>query len=133
MEPQEDKKKSPAAAKKSKKSIKKRKREDSNSSVVESSKESTEARRPSKNTAFYWESIAILWTVTRIYMLWSTSTNRRSAILNINQEANWQLIKQRKQALINKGNQKENCSRQSNMYCTGDKVLLKNTWKTKFN
>ena len=32
----------------------------------------------------------------------------RDAILNINQEANWQLIKQRKQALINKGNQKEN-------------------------
>ena len=27
----------------------------------------------------------------------------RDAILNINQEANWQLIKQRKQALINKG------------------------------
>ena len=32
----------------------------------------------------------------------------RDAILNINQEANWQLIKQHKQALINKGNQKEN-------------------------
>ena len=29
---------------------------------------------------------------------------RRDAILNINQEANWQLIKQRKQTLINKGN-----------------------------
>ena len=46
----------------------------------------------------------------------------RDAILNINQEANWQLIKQRKQVLINKGNQKENHSRQSHMYCTGDKV-----------
>ena len=32
----------------------------------------------------------------------------RDAILNINQETNWQLIKQLKQALINKGNQKEN-------------------------
>ena len=32
----------------------------------------------------------------------------REAILNINKEANWQLIKQRKQAIINKGNQKEN-------------------------
>ena len=39
----------------------------------------------------------------------------RDAILNINQEANWQLIKQRKQALINKGNQKENCHRQSHL------------------
>ena len=57
----------------------------------------------------------------------------RDAILNINQEANWQLIKQRKQALINKGNQKENRRRQSHVYHTGDKVLLKNAWKTKFN
>ena len=32
----------------------------------------------------------------------------RDAILDINQEANWKLIKQRKQALINIGNQKEN-------------------------
>ena len=31
----------------------------------------------------------------------------------INQEANWQLMKQRKQALINKGNQKQNKHRQS--------------------
>ena len=46
----------------------------------------------------------------------------RDAILNINQEANWQLIKQRKQALINKGNQKENRQRQSHMYHTGGKV-----------
>ena len=32
----------------------------------------------------------------------------RDAIININQEANWQLNKQLKQVLINKGNQKEN-------------------------
>ena len=57
----------------------------------------------------------------------------RDAILNINQEANWQLIKQRKQALINKGNERENRRRQSHVYNTGDKVLLKNAWKTKFN
>ena len=35
----------------------------------------------------------------------------RDAILDINQEANWQLIKQCKQALMNKGNQKENHNR----------------------
>ena len=57
----------------------------------------------------------------------------RDAILNINQEANWQLIKQCKQALINKGNQKDNCYRQSHVYHTKDKVLLKNAWKTMFN
>ena len=44
----------------------------------------------------------------------------RGAFLNINQEANWLLIKQRKQALLNKGYQKENHSRQSNEYHTGD-------------
>ena len=53
----------------------------------------------------------------------------RDAILNINQEANWQLIKQLEQALINKGNQKENCCRCFHVYCTGDKVLLKNSWR----
>ena len=53
----------------------------------------------------------------------------RDAILKIN----WQLIKQCKQALRNKGNQKENLPRQSHVYHTEDKVLLKNTWKTKFN
>ena len=57
----------------------------------------------------------------------------RDAILNINQEANWQLIKQCKQALIKKGNQHKNCHRQSHLYHTGGKVLLKNAWKTKFN
>ena len=57
----------------------------------------------------------------------------RDAIPNINQEANWQLIKQRKQASINKGNQKENRRGQSQVYRTGDKVLLKNAWKPKFN
>ena len=35
--------------------------------------------------------------------------------------------------LINKGNQKENRQRQSYVYCTGDKVLLNNAWKAKFN
>ena len=47
----------------------------------------------------------------------------RDAIFNINQKAKWQLSKQCKQALRNKGNQKENHSRQSHVYCIGDKVL----------
>ena len=57
----------------------------------------------------------------------------RDAILNINLEANWQLIKQCKQALINKGNKKENYKRQSHVYNTGDMILLKNMKETKFN
>ena len=49
----------------------------------------------------------------------------RDTILSINQEANWQSIKLCKQPLINKTNQKENRCRQSHVYCTEDKVLLK--------
>ena len=57
----------------------------------------------------------------------------RDTIHNMCWEANWQLIKQRKQALINKGNQTENRRRQSYVYCTKDKILLKtkDEWKTK--
>ena len=47
----------------------------------------------------------------------------RNAVLNINKETNWQLIKQHKQVLINKSNQKENCQRQPQVYRAGDKVL----------
>ena len=54
-------------------------------------------------------------------------------ILKINQEANRQLINQYKQALINKGNQKENCQRQSHVYRTEDKIsfvfILRSTEK----
>ena len=57
----------------------------------------------------------------------------KDLVLNINQEANLQLIKQRKQALINKDDQKENRHRQSHVYRTEDKVLLKIVCKTKFN
>ena len=63
----------------------------------------------------------------------SQSEFGRDAILNINQEANWQLIKHCIQESINKGNQKENLHRQFHVCHTGDKVLLKSLWKTKFN
>ena len=87
-----------------------------------------------------WEGI-LLSTMFAIWSTVHTATQYmpsqlvfyRNTILNINQEANWQLIKERKQALINKGNQKENCCRQSHVYCTGDKVLLKNAWNIEFN
>ena len=53
-------------------------------------------------------------------------------ILNINQEVDWQLIKKDNQALINKGNQKEKRHRLPHLNHTGDIVLLKNAWITKF-
>ena len=55
----------------------------------------------------------------------------RDAIVNINQEANWQFIKQHKQPSIDII--KENRRTQSHMYYTRDKDLLKNTRKTKLN
>ena len=48
----------------------------------------------------------------------------RDAILNTKFEANWQIIKQRKQNLINKNNQRENAKRIPHQYQIGDKVLL---------
>ena len=65
-----------------------------------------------------WEGIrsstmfAIWFTVyTTMWHILSLPVFFRDLILNINQETNWQLIKQRKQELINKGNQKGNSRR----------------------
>ena len=57
----------------------------------------------------------------------------RDSVLNVRHEANWKLIKERKQKLINRGNERENKNRVLHEYKVGDKVLLKNAWKTKFN
>ena len=57
----------------------------------------------------------------------------RDAIFNINQEANWQLLNNVNRCYFIKGNQKENRRRQSHVYHTRDKVLLKNAWRTKLN
>ena len=57
----------------------------------------------------------------------------RDSFLNTRHEADWQLIKQRKQDLINKGNARENRKRLEHTYKTGDLVLRKNAWKTKYN
>ena len=40
---------------------------------------------------------------------------------------------EKNQDLINKGNAQENKKRYIHTYQTGDKVLLRNAWKTKFN
>ena len=58
---------------------------------------------------------------------------RRDAMLNTRHEADWKIIKDRKQWLINRGNERENKNRKDHTYRVGDKVLLKNEWKTKFN
>ena len=47
----------------------------------------------------------------------------RDALLNINQEDIWELIKERKEATINKVNQKENRQRKSHLYLTEHKVF----------
>ena len=46
-------------------------------------------------------------------------------IFNIQHQADWEAIKQRKQELINKNNQRENSKRIPHEYRVGDKVLLK--------
>ena len=49
----------------------------------------------------------------------------RDAILNVTFEADWNLIRERKQTLIRKNNQRENSKRKVHQYHVGDKVLLK--------
>ena len=56
----------------------------------------------------------------------------RDAILNLSHEANWQLIKLRKQERINKNNAKENSGRVAHTYRPGNLVLLKNEQNLKY-
>jgi ribosomal protein L21E len=49
----------------------------------------------------------------------------RDAMLNVNFDANWQYIKERKQHLIKQNNQRENRTRVPHEYKVGDKVLVK--------
>ena len=57
----------------------------------------------------------------------------RDSLLNTRHAANWQLIKKRKHELINKGIQQQNHNVKEHTYNIGNKVLLENAWKTKFN
>ena len=56
----------------------------------------------------------------------------RDAIMNLTFNANWHLIKQRKQELINKNNANENNKRIPHEYKAQDLVLVKNEQTTKF-
>ena len=56
----------------------------------------------------------------------------RDAILNIQNDANWKLISERKQKLIEKNNKLENSKRIQHTYSVGDKVILKNDQTKKF-
>jgi len=49
----------------------------------------------------------------------------RDMILNIKHTANWDYIRQKKQKIINKNNQRENSKRVEHHYQEGDKVLLR--------
>ena len=51
----------------------------------------------------------------------------RDAILNIKFEADWKLIKERKQKVIQQNNKKENKARKAYNYQIGDKVLIDKT------
>ena len=51
----------------------------------------------------------------------------RDAILNVKFEADWKLIKERKQKVIQANNQKENKNRKEHTYRVGDKVLYDKT------
>ena len=47
-------------------------------------------------------------------------------IMNTRHKANWKINKDRKQRLINRGNERGNKNRKDHTYRVGEKVLLKN-------
>ena len=53
--------------------------------------------------------------------------------MNQRHNVDWETIRKQKQDLNNKDNKRENRNRINYAYKEGDKVLLKNAWKTKFN
>jgi RNase H-like domain found in reverse transcriptase/Reverse transcriptase (RNA-dependent DNA polymerase)/Integrase zinc binding domain/Retroviral aspartyl protease len=57
----------------------------------------------------------------------------RDSILNIKFDANWAFIRDQKQKIINKNNEKENASRIYYEYKPHEKVLYKNNLESKFN
>jgi len=57
----------------------------------------------------------------------------RDAMLNVKFEADWQLIKQRKQKIIHQKNQKENSRRILHQCKVGDKVLYHTLTKYKYS
>ena len=57
----------------------------------------------------------------------------RDAILNIKFDANWKLIRERKQRAINQNNQMENKKRIPHNFRVGDKVLYRVEWVSKYN
>ena len=53
-------------------------------------------------------------------------------VFNIKHTANWEYIKQRKQARIKDNNQRENAKRKPYTYTVGQKVLLKKGTENKY-
>ena len=56
----------------------------------------------------------------------------RDMILNIQHQADWEYIKQRKQNKINENNKRENSKRKPHTYRVGDKVLLRKGTENKY-
>ena len=56
----------------------------------------------------------------------------RDAIMNLTFDANWHLIEQCKQNLINQSNSKENSKQVKHTYKINDSVLVKNEYSTKY-
>ena len=57
----------------------------------------------------------------------------RDTIMNLMFDANWHLIKQRKQNLINQSNAKENSKQIDHIYKVDDLILIKNKQSTKYH
>ena len=56
----------------------------------------------------------------------------RDAMLNVQHEANWAYIKERRNKITSKNNERENATRKKHEYNVNDKVLLKLQFNSKY-
>ena len=56
----------------------------------------------------------------------------RDPLLNIPFKADWALIQEQKEKLLNANNRRENCMRKEHTYCVGDKVTFKENPNLKY-
>jgi len=56
----------------------------------------------------------------------------RDAMLNVQHEANWSYIKERRNDITSKNNKRENATRKKHEYNVNDKVLLKMQFNSKY-
>jgi len=81
-----------------------------------------------------WDGIlaSTMFALVRATLYTTTRCTPTQLVFGGDAVADWHVIKEYMQKIINCGDNHENCKRQSHTYKVGDQILLVNEWKTKF-